>query len=428
MSNDLIHIAQRIHQTPLLIHPAKLEVIVSILGARIGAGNFELDLPDADMNRFVGTPARQSRPAGMSAAYKGVSIIPVEGTLVNRGAWLGSKSGMTSYEGLKAQLFDAAADPEIKSILLDINSPGGEAGGAFDLAQAIRDVRATKRVVAVINDMAASAAYAIAASASEIVASQTSSVGSIGVVMTHLDRSTEMQAKGVKPTFIYAGAHKVDGHPFAPLPDNVRADLQAAVDAYYEQFVNSVAAGRGQRMSADQARATEARMFIGAEAVKLGLADRMGSFENVLADLTAASTGKRQSIEQTGAIQMAHSEGAPAAETAGNQIEANEAQLDVVAEDAFIAGTEAERARIGAILRSTEAEGRFDMAMSLAIDTSLSVIEAEKVLAVAPKSQSIAARAAGVPEIGATVADETPAKPAKATWDNAIARINARVG
>lgn len=427
MASDLIHIAQRIHQTPLLIHPAKLEVIVSILGARIGAGNFELDLPEPDMNRFVGTPARQSRPMGMSSAFKGVSIIPVEGTLVNRGAWLGSKSGMTSYEGLKAQLLDAAADPEIKSIVLDINSPGGEAGGAFDLAQTIRDVKTQKRVVAVVNDMAASAAYAIASSASEIVASSTSSLGSIGVVMTHLDRSAEMQAKGIKPTFIYAGAHKVDGHPFAPLPDNVRADLQAAVDSYYEQFVSSVAAGRGQRLSADQARATEARMFIGAEAVKLGLADRVGSFENVLADLTAASTGKRQSIEQTGAIQMAHNEGVSAAETAENQVEANEAHLDVVAEDAFVAGTEAERARIGAIIRSSEAEGRADLALSLALDTSLSVIEAEKVLAASPKSMSIAARAAGLPEVGAAVA-ETPAKPAKASWDSAIARVNARVG
>lgn len=428
MSNDLIHIAQRIHQTPLLIHPAKLEVIVSILGARIGAGDFQLDLPEADMNRFVGTPAREQRPMGLSNAHKGVAIIPVEGTLVNRGAWLGSKSGMTSYEGLKAQLFDAAADPEIKSIMLDINSAGGEAGGAFDLANAIREVKSSKRVVALVNDMAASAAYAIASAANEIVVSPTSTTGSIGVVMTHLDRSAEMAAKGIKPTFIYAGAHKVDGNPYMPLPEGVRADLQASVDNYYEQFVNAVAAGRGMRFSADQARATEARMFIGAEAIKLGLADRIGSFETTLADLTAATSGRRQSIEQRGVISMSHTEGVPAADLAGNEVEAQEAQLDVVAEDAFIAGTEAERARIGAIIRSEHSKDRMDLAMSLALDTSLSFIEAEKVLASAPINQSIAARAAAAPEVGAEFTAEAPAKPKAASWDKALARVNARIG
>ena len=127
------------------------------------------------------------------------------------------------------------------------------------LADLIRSVRQTKPVTAFVNDMAASAAYGIASAANEIVVSPTSIVGSIGVVMLHADRSGELAAQGVKPTLIFAGSHKVDGNPFEPLSDAVRADLQASVDAHYRQFLDTVAAGRGRKLTADMARATEAR-------------------------------------------------------------------------------------------------------------------------------------------------------------------------
>lgn len=427
MSNDLIHIAARIHQQPLLIHPTKAEVIVSVIAHRIGMGQMDLDLPEADANRFVGDVTRKTRPMGLSAEKDGVAIVPVHGTLVNRGAWLGPKSGMTSYEGLQAQIRDAVNDPEINSILLDIDSPGGEAAGMFDLASTIRSARAQKRVVAVVNDMAASAAYGIASAADEIVVSPTSTTGSIGVVMMHLDRSVEMQMKGIRPTFVYAGAHKIDGNPFGPLPADVRADLQASVDTYYSRFVEAVGEGRGQRLSAEQARATEARTYIGAEAVKLGLADRVASFHDVFAELTAANSGARRGNEQKGVTRMAHTESAPAAENAGMTIEAHETALASARAEAHAEGAAAERARITAILRSEAADGRSEQAMALALETNLSAADAEKVLAVAPKTTGIAARAAAAPEIGASAPASAPVKP-QASWDSTIERVNKRLG
>lgn len=426
MSNNLLHIAERIHQQPLLIHPTKAEIIVSVLSHRIGMGQFEIEASDVEANRFIGSYERKDRPYGLTAVQDGVAVIPVQGTLVNRGAWIGARSGMTSYEGLQAQLRDAVADPEVRSIMLDIDSPGGEAGGMFDMASAVRNARTHKRVVAVVNDMAASAAYGIASAADEIVVSPTSVSGSIGVVMMHLDRSIEMQMKGIRPTFIYAGAHKVDGHPFGPLPADVRADLQAAVETYYSRFVEAVGEGRGQRLSAEQARATEARTYIGAEAVRLGLADRVGSFHEVHTELTAANSGRRRSTEQKGTIRMAHNEGAPAAENAGITVEAHNAAIATARAEAHAEGVAAERTRIGAILRSEAASGRTEQALALALDTNLSAADAEKVLAAAPKSSSIAARAAAAPEIGATAAQPAPAKPA-ASWDKAIDRVNKRV-
>jgi signal peptide peptidase SppA len=290
MPGQLLRLSDRLLNMPLLIHPAKAQIILGLLSGRIGldASLFTaedgMDAPEA--NRFTGSARRADGTASMSRTVDGIAVIPVLDTLVNRGAWLDSRSGLTSYEGIAAQLRAAGSDPVVRSVLLDISSPGGEAAGMAGLADLIRLVRQTKPVNAFVNDMAASAAYGIASAASEIVISPTSILGSIGVVMLHADRSGELAAQGVKPTLIFAGSHKVDGNPFEPLSDAVRADLQASVDAHYRQFLDTVAAGRGRKLTADMARATEARTFIGTEAIRLGLADRIASFDEVLASLS----------------------------------------------------------------------------------------------------------------------------------------------
>lgn len=281
---SLLHIADRVLNRPLLLHPGKAEVILHVLEGRIPLGDAALSPLAPDASRFVG-----ERRGGLSRVDGGVAIISVIGSLVNRGAWIGASSGMTSYEGLGAQLREAAGDRKVKAILLDLDSPGGEATGMFSLAEQIRSIAAQKPVVAVVNDMAASAAYGLASQASRIVVSPTSLVGSIGVVLTHLDRSGELASKGVKATLIYAGAHKVDANPYGPLSDAVRADLQTEVAKFYDQFVSVVAQGRGDRLNEQNARATEARTFVGQEAVDRGLADEVASFEAVLASLQSES-------------------------------------------------------------------------------------------------------------------------------------------
>jgi capsid assembly protease len=298
MSRDLVHAATRLFDRPLLIEPGKAEVILWVLRDRLGA---TLNVPapaafdpaaeptEVEASRFIGSHKRAGRDFGLTRAADGVAMISVVGSLVNRGAWIGTSSGLCSYEGLSAQFRDVANDPEVHSVVIDIDSPGGEATGMFGLASIIREVRKTKHVVAVVNDVACSAAYGIASAADEIVVSPTSLVGSIGVVLVHLDRSAELSAKGIKPTLIYAGAHKVDGNPFGPLPDAVRADLQREVETFRERFVEAVEAGRGSRLTADAIRKTEARTYIGAEAVTVGLADRVATLDEVLFTLSTAA-------------------------------------------------------------------------------------------------------------------------------------------
>ncbi|EAV40342.1 Peptidase U7 [Stappia aggregata IAM 12614] len=290
--NFLPLLADRVLNRPLLIHPAKAETIFAVLEGRINLGGGDNQSPP-DNSRFVGT---YKRPSGQRTRFTRVSgntaLITVDGSLVNRGAWIGTNSGLTSYEGIAAQVDDIAADNDIRNVIIDMNSYGGEATGMSTLAAKIRKLRSTKTVIAVVNDVAASAGYGIASAADEIVVSPTSLVGSIGVVMLHLDRSNELEAKGIKPTLIHAGAKKVDGNSFEPLSDNVREDMQKDVMAFYADFLNTVEAGRSSwRLSADKARKTEADVFIGNEAISAGLADRLGTLEEVLAELAPTKGG-----------------------------------------------------------------------------------------------------------------------------------------
>jgi signal peptide peptidase SppA len=330
-------------------------------------------------------------------------------------------------------------DPDVRSILLDISSPGGEAAGMASVADLVRQVRDTKPVTAFVNDMAASAAYGIASAASEIITSPTSTVGSIGVVMLHADRSGELAAQGVKPTLIFAGSHKVDGNPFEPLSDAVRADLQASVDAHYRQFLDTVAAGRGRKLTADMARATEARTFIGADAVRLGLADRIASFDEVLASLSQTTRPSGRAARK-GGISMSTEDLAVAAEAVPAttatpaqvpRLEAPASQPAIRLDEAVAAARLEERARIRAIVNCEAAEGRGAQALMLATETALSVAEAEKILGASPKEsrvEALAERASAGPEFGATRDPERPNPTARAEegWKRAIANANRR--
>ncbi|RWK24342.1 S49 family peptidase, partial [Mesorhizobium sp.] len=217
---SLIHIADRVLNRPLLITRDKAEVVLSVLAGRLG-----VNAPES--SRFEGgSVVEDENGARRAVPYRvtgdGVGIITVTGSLVNRGAWVGASSGLTSYEGIGFQLKSAAADPAVRSVILDMHSPGGEAVGAFETAALVRDLAARKRTVAVVNGMAASAMYAIASGANEIVTTETGIAGSIGVVLLHADFSRQLDRDGITPTLIHAGAHKVDANPFEPLSDAVR--------------------------------------------------------------------------------------------------------------------------------------------------------------------------------------------------------------
>jgi signal peptide peptidase SppA len=202
-------------------------------------------------------------------------VIEISGVLVHRGGWIGQSSGQTSYEGTAAQIDAAARDPSVRAVALEIDSFGGEVAGVFDLADRIRALRAAKPVWAFVAEHAFSAGYALASQADRILLPRTGAVGSIGVVVMHADLSGQLDQDGVRVTLIHAGSHKVDGNPYAPLPDAVRDDVQREIDVLRFLFAETVAAGRGDRLSQKAALATEAQTYRGADAVAAGLADEV---------------------------------------------------------------------------------------------------------------------------------------------------------
>lgn len=368
--STLIHVADRVLNRPLLITRDKAQVVLSVLAGRIGvnspeASRFEGDSVERDADGNVkttrdrwGDSVVKRKPYNVS---NGVGIITITGSLVNRGAWIGASSGLTSYEGIGHQFKTAAADDDIHSVIIDMHTPGGEAVGAFEAAALARQLSAKKRTVALVNGMAASAGYAIASAANEIVTTETGVSGSIGVVLLHADFSRQLDREGITPSLIHAGAHKVDGNPFEPLSEDVRADLQAEVNAFYESFLQTVSKGRGARLSIDAARKTEARTMIGEEAVKAGLADRVGTFETVLADLTRAST--RSNVKQrrsamdnndnptpVASISQAQHDSAVASARAEGVREGAQAERDRFAAIVSAEGITGNSARIGAAL------------------------------------------------------------------------------
>lgn len=398
----LVHIADRVLNRPLLIMPEKAQVILSVLAGRIG-----IDSPDA--SRFEGDQIVVD-DKGKTVAIKpykvtdkGVGIITVTGSLVNRGAWLGASSGLTSYEGIQHQIKTAMNDSAVKSVILDMHTPGGEATGAFETAEMVRQLSSVKRTTAVVNGMAASAGYAIASGANEIVATESGLSGSIGVVLLHADFSRQLANAGIEPTLIFAGAHKVDGNPFEPLSTEVRSDLQDEVNNLYDMFLKTVAKGRGKRLTASAARKTEARSMFGQASVDAGLADRLGSFQSVLSDLTS---GSRRTTSQQRRMSMSENNGAPdAIEPSGIPTATHEAAVKQAREEGFATGlvegrklgADAERNRLSTIMNAEGVAGnsaRLSAALELAGESP--DMSAEKVVAFAVKNVPEAAASAAL--------------------------------
>ena len=267
----LPHLAARLFGVPLAIHRPKLDVILAVLGPRVGLAD-------------LAAPARFSPPARDAPAQTPkIAVIPIHGTLVRRTVGLEAESGLTSYAGLAAQLDAALASPEVAAILLDIDSPGGESGGVFDLADRIRAASQIKPVWAVANDMAFSAAYALASAASKVFVSRTGGVGSIGVIAMHVDQSEKDVQDGVRYTAVFAGDRKNDLNPHEPISSEAHAFLKAEVNRIYGLFVETVARNRG--IDPSTVRDTEAGLFFGQAAVAIGLADAIGTFDDALAQL-----------------------------------------------------------------------------------------------------------------------------------------------
>jgi signal peptide peptidase SppA len=389
----------RLTSRPLAIAPRALETLLA-------AGRVAL----APHSGAV-SPGR-----GYAVTDADIAVVPVLGPLVARGDWLTELFGASVYGEVGEAVEAALTDPSVRGVVMEIDSPGGEVAGMFDLADRLGALRqsAGKPLWAVASESATSAAYAIASAAERIYVTRTGEVGSIGIVAAHVDQSGADAKAGLAWTFIHAGARKVDGNPHEPLSDPARAAIQADVDALYGELVGLVA--RNRNLTPEAVRATEAAIYRGRAGIALGLADRIGTVETALAELKAtrghmttalaAPPNWRSATTQTPSrrLTMTHPvdpDDAPTAETLEDppqqeQVTAPEpmpAPPDDAARAAAaeIAEVAAQAARLGVTVDAADAIRRGVAAHALrrsVLDALASRAEASAVIAAAPKPGS----------------------------------------
>lgn len=281
------HLASLVFNKPLLVTQDYAETIAVVLADR-------LDLNVEGMS--IKNDPRDARP---TSNEKGIAVIPIVGSMSHRTSGMEAMSGMQSYASLQQKFEQAFNDPNVTSILMDIDSPGGSVAGAFDFRDYLMENKGRKPMYALARDNMCSAAYLIGSTADKLYATQTARVGSIGVIAMHTDMSEKNKKDGIKPTFITAGDFKAAGNPHEKLEGAHLDYIQESVNQSYEMFIDAVADARGLDKKA--IRDTQARVYGGKEAVKIGLADGIRTYESVLKEMSAPNftTKTGMKMEQT---------------------------------------------------------------------------------------------------------------------------------
>ncbi|WP_241967281.1 S49 family peptidase [Salmonella enterica] len=350
MQRNLPHIISQATSAPLLLEPAYARVFFCALGRESGINSLHIpgnneSLDQSDMALVTGDFMATGKPqARFYQVVNGIAVLPVTGTLVHKLGGMRPFSGMTGYDGVTARLQQAVSDPEVKGILLDIDSPGGQAAGAFDCADMIYRMREQKPVWALANETACSAAMLLAAACSHRLVTQTSRMGSIGVVMAHTSYAEKLKQEGIDITLIYSGAHKADLTPSQKLPESVHADYQQRMDV-----AEKVARYTG--LSVDAVMATEAAVYDGQAIITTGLADGMVNAADAIGVMAEAINSNK---------------------TGGTMPELSAA--DAVTQ---------ENQRVMGILGCPEARGHEALAQMLAGQPGMSVAQAKSILAAA---------------------------------------------
>jgi signal peptide peptidase SppA len=462
MTHRYPHLAARIFNTPLLVYPQKLDAIIAGLGPRLLGLQGELTAvhigaeaiapgPEALAPELFSTrKGGRVQEAGWPG-YKvidGVAVVNANGALVHKSAFdMAACEMLLGYNDLATAIEHAVANADVHAVLIVWDSPGGEVQGAFEFADRLAALSG-KTIYQIADGMAASAAYLGGSAKGKPYVTATGYAGSIGVVMRHVDYSGAIAKEGIAVEYIYAGAHKVDGHPFARLPADVRAEYQAQINTIFEMFVATVAKNTG--ISPEKIRGTEARTYMGQAAVDAGLAAGVTTTDALISELaglrarshpagtsgTAQTTGGYMSDSKTAAGGGQQPANLTPADVDKARAEGHAAGKAEGVKEGAEQGAKAERERVSGILAHKEAEGRTTLAVKC-VSTGLSVEQSGELLAAAPKTAagangfSAAMTALGNPAVkgGEPAGDaddlDTP-QAINASWDKAFGTKSAK--
>jgi capsid assembly protease len=291
----------RLMASPIAVMPERIHLVMREL-TRIAAGiptePGVLKQIRAD-NELVAARANSARATSGS-----VAVVPLYGYMMQRPMMDISGGGGCSTMQVGAAIRDALADDTVGSILIDIDSPGGEVFGVQELGALVAEANAKKPVVAIANSMACSAAYWVGSQAGKFYCAPGGIAGSIGVYTVHEDYSRALEAEGVTSTLIKAGKFKAEANSIEPLSAEDRDAMQSMVDSYYSAFVSAVASGRKVSQKAVREGMGQGRALISDEAVSAGLVDGIMTMSAVIGDMQARN---RRAARGSGAS-LAHAE------------------------------------------------------------------------------------------------------------------------
>lgn len=264
------------------LDPAALEVMFSVL-ARWAHG---LRLEEQAIEAAVGAApmATRARRQDATEVRAGVAVLPLFGVLAHRAHMVSQLSGAggTSTELFGRSLAAALDDPAVRTIVIDVDSPGGSVAGTMELAERVYEARQRKPIIAVANATAASAAYWIASAATEFVATPSGSVGSIGVLAVHTDRSGALTRDGIRPTLIHAGRYKTEGNSNEPLSADGRAEIQRTIDQAYGKMTSAIGRYRGRAAADVREHFGQGRMLTAQDALRAGMIDRVDTLDDTV--------------------------------------------------------------------------------------------------------------------------------------------------
>lgn len=417
---------------PWAIQPSKLLEIQGIYATHLRGEKIDIKGVEAAIGRPL-----NNQPMGYSVT-DGVAVLPISGVISKRMNLMSQISGGTSSELVARDLKAAMNDPAVNAIILQIDSPGGTVDGTETLANAVRDAKAIKPVVALADGCMASAAYWIGSAASAIyMTDNLTQVGSIGVVATHQDISAAEAARGIKTTEIAAGKFKRINSQYGALTESGRQTMQDQVDYLYSVFVQTVADNRGVSVDTVLQDMADGRIFIGQQAIDAGLVDGVSTLDALIVKLSQQGAGvivsaRAQSRKNLDAnLEAEQVAGAISQTTQGNQPMKITMQ-DVLAHAPDVAealraegtatGVSAERERIQSVFAQSMT-GHDALIQALAFDgktsgpeAAVAVLNAEKKL----RTDALADRRADAPAPAPHAAAPTDSPAAAADADASL--------
>ncbi|WP_157218679.1 S49 family peptidase [Flavisphingomonas formosensis] len=275
-----LHLASRLFNAGIALNESDAPLALQLLGQSFPLRADGGAASEIGAGEEWGSPRRGSGSERPYDVIAGVAVIPVKGVLIQRLGWLwhyGEYFGISGYDRIRFQFVAALADPDVDAIALDVDSPGGEVAGCFDLVDTIYRARGVKPIAGILGENAYSAAYALvsAVDPGRLWVPRTGGTGSVGVIYLHLSIAKWLANNGITPTLITKGALKGEGSEMIDLSDDALARIQADVDAVGEIFDATVARNRG--MAKKDVTATQAGTFPGSKGVDIGFADAVAA-------------------------------------------------------------------------------------------------------------------------------------------------------